>query len=209
MQIVIFRGGGEGIKLLFSSTILLVSILPAFAQNKVLPEYKGSTIGLKTNIPYWSTATFNLGAEVRLAEKWTFEVEAGLNPFSGKNDDGSYGKSIKHFRLHPEARYWFCETFYGHFLGLHVPYLIYNVSDIKLLGTRNERHQGWGTGVGLSYGYDWVLSRRWNLEATLGVGYLYLESEKYPCANCGRKEATVKKHYFGPTQAAVNLIYLF
>lgn len=200
---------GGGIKLLFSSTILLVSILPAFAQNKVLPEYKGSTIGLKTNVPYWGTATFNLGTEVRLDRKWTLDIEAGLNPFSGKNDDGSYGKSIKHFRLHPEIRYWFCESFYGHFIGLHVPYLIYNVSDVKFLGTENERHQGWGTGVGLSYGYDWALSKHWSLEATLGIGYLYLESEKYPCANCGRKEENIKKHYFGPTQAAVNLIYLF
>ena len=41
------------------------------------------------------------------------------------------------------------------------------------------------------------------------MGYLYLETEKYPCANCGTKLRTEKKHYFGPTQAAVNLIYQF
>ena len=43
----------------------------------------------------------------------------------------------------------------------------------------------------------------------LGVGYLYLKSDKYPCANCGRKQEGIKKHYFGPTQAAINLIYQF
>ena len=48
-----------------------------------------------------------------------------------------------------------------------------------------------------------------NLEATVGVGYLYLKSDKYPCANCGRKQEGVKRHYFGPTQAAINLIYQF
>ena len=57
-----------------------------------------------------------------------------MNPFSGKNDDGSYGRSLKHLRLHPELRYWFCETFNGHFLGVHTPYLLYNVADIKWLG---------------------------------------------------------------------------
>ena len=93
--------------------------------------------------------------------------------------------------------------------GLHVPYILYNVSDIKLLGTENERYQGWGAGVGVSYGYSWLLSKHWNLEATVGVGYLYLESEKYPCTNCGRRQEYVKKHYFGPTQAAINLIYQF
>lgn len=174
-----------------------------------LPESKGSTFGLKTNIPYWGTVTPNLGAEVRLATRWTLDAEVGLNPFNGKNDDGGYGKSLKHLRVHPEIRYWFCEAFHKHFIGLHVPYLLYNVSDIKLLGTENERHQGWGTGVGLSYGYSWLLSKHWNLEATIGAGYLYLESDKYPCSHCGTKKETVKKHYFGPTQAAVNLIYMF
>lgn len=176
---------------------------------KSLEDIGGFTMGVKTNALYWGTVTPNIGAELRLAKKWTLDVEAGLNPFDGKREDGSYGKSIKHFRLHPEIRYWFCESFYKHFIGLHVPYLIYNISDIKLLGTENERHQGWGTGVGLSYGYAWLLSKHWGLEATIGAGYLYLNSEKYPCTNCGNKIETVKKHYFGITQAAINLIYQF
>ena len=183
---------------------LLMAGLFTQAQEAVRPgvvESKGSVVGIKTNLPYWATATFNLGAEVRLARHWSLSTEVGVNPFDGKNDDGSYGQSLKHLRVHPELRYWFCETFHKHFVGLHVPYLLYNVSDIKL--------QGWGTGAGISYGYSWLLSKHWNLEATVGVGYLYLESEKYPCANCGRKQETVKKHYFGPTQAAISLIYQF
>ncbi|WP_018669240.1 DUF3575 domain-containing protein [Bacteroides gallinarum] len=196
------------LKKFFSGALLLCVSLCIYAQNEI-SQTKTSVVGLKTNLPYWGTATFNAGLEVRLAKKWTFDVEAGLNPFTGKNDDGSYGKSLKHLRIHPELRYWFCESFYKHFIGLHVPYLLYNISDIKLLGTENERHQGWGAGVGISYGYSWLLSKYWNLEATIGVGYLYLESDKYPCTNCGSKIETVKKHYFGPTQAAVNLIYQF
>ena len=188
---------------------LFVIPLSFYAQDRLTGE-KGSTVGIKTNIPYWGAmVTFNAGAEFRLARHWSLDIETGLNPFDGKKEDGSYGKSLKHWRLHPEMRYWFCETFYKHFIGLHVPYILYNVSDIKLLGTENERHQGWGAGVGVSYGYSWLLSKHWNLEATVGVGYLYLESEKYPCTNCGRRQEYVKKHYFGPTQAAVSLIYQF
>ena len=197
------------IRRLIISLVILCSLSSvAFSQND-LQKDRGAVLGVKTNALYWATVTPNIGLELRLARHWSLNVEAGLNPFSGKNDDGSYGKSIKHFRLHPEARYWFCETFYGHFLGLHVPYFIYNISDIKLLGTEGERHQGWATGVGISYGYSWVLGKHWNIEATLGVGYLYLESEKYPCTNCGRKDGTVKKHYVGPTQAAVSAVYMF
>ncbi|WP_297907514.1 DUF3575 domain-containing protein [uncultured Parabacteroides sp.] len=195
-------------RLLLTGLLCVITSATLLAQT-ALQEDQGAVVGIKTNALYWSTTTPNLGLEFRLARHWSLDLEAGLNPFSSKRDDGSFGRSIKHFRLHPEARYWFCEAFDGHFLGLHVPYLIYNVSDIKWLGTENGRHQGWGTGAGISYGYSWVLGRNWNVEASLGVGYLYLESEKYPCANCGTKTGTAKKHYFGPTQAAVSAIYLF
>jgi hypothetical protein len=191
-------------KVLFLFATLLTGLSSVLAQTPLQTD-KGAVWALKTNAVYWATTTPNIGAEVRLAPKWTLEAEIGLNPFTGKNDDGSYGKSLKHFRLHPEVRYWFCEAFYKHFLGLHIPYLIYNISDVKLLGTENERHQGWGTGVGISYGYQWVLGKHWNI----GVGYLYLDSEVYPCANCGTKIRDVKKHYFGPTQAAISAVYLF
>lgn len=116
--------------------MLFLLAVPFLSRAQGVPaEGKGSMIGIKSNIPYWATATFNLGAEVYLARHWTLELEAGLNPFSGKNDDGSYGRSLKHLRLYPELRYWFCETFNGHFLGVHTPYLLYNVADIKWLGT--------------------------------------------------------------------------
>ena len=105
--------------------MLFLLAVPFLSRAQGVPaEGKGSMIGIKSNISYWATATFNLGAEVYLARHWTLELEAGLNPFSGKNDDGSYGRSLKHLRLHPELRYWFCETFNGHFLGVHTTYLL-------------------------------------------------------------------------------------
>ena len=121
--------------------VLICTTFALNAQEQHRIEDKGAVVGVKTNIPYWGTATFNAEVEVRLAKKWTLELEAGLNPFDGKKDDGSYGRSLKHLRLHPELRYWFCESFHKHFLGLHIPYLLYNVSDVKLLGVENERSQ--------------------------------------------------------------------
>ena len=189
--------------------ILLVGCYVVSSAQTSLKSERGATVALKSNALYWATTTPNIGMEVRLASKWTFGVDAGLNPFVPKNEDGSFGQSIKHFRLHPELRYWFCESFYKHFIGLHIPYLIYNISDVKWLGTKDERHQGWGTGVGLSYGYSWVISKHWNIEASIGAGYLYLNSDIYPCTHCGTKRETVKKHYIGPTQAALSAVYVF
>ena len=179
-------------------------ILLFFMLGCLVIESKAQKIAVKSNLLYDATTTVNLGLEFGLARKWTLDIPVNYNPWKPDN-----GRRLRHWGVQPEVRYWFCETSHKHFIGLHIPYLLYNVSDIKLLGTESERHQGWGAGAGLSYGYSWLLSKHWNLEATLGVGYLYLETEKYPCANCGTKSRTEKKHYFGPTQAAVNLIYQF
>ena len=195
-------------KVLALLAVLFSTIGSVVAQQTVADE-PGSIVTIKSNLPYWGTATFNAGVEVRLARQWTFDLEAGLNPFDDKKEDGSYGRTLKHFRLHPELRYWFCESFYKHFVGLHVPFLIYNFADVKILDLENERRQGWGTGLGLSYGYQWPLSKHWSLEGTLGVGYLYLNYDRFPCTHCGNKTEDNKKHYLGPTQAAVNLIYAF
>lgn len=176
---------------------------------QTLKQARGPWLALKTNALYWATTTPNLGAELRLARHFTLECEVGLNPFKHQHADGSYGRSFRHLRVHPELRYWFCEAFYKHFVGLHVPYVNYNISDIKLLSTDGKRKQGWGAGLGLSYGYDWALSKHWNIEGTLGAGWLHLDHKVYPCANCGTVRAHERKNYFGLTQAAISLSYLF
>ena len=196
------------VKKLFFAALLLCVSLCTYAQTEI-GKGKAPVVGLKTNLPYWGTATFNAGLEFRLAKKWSLDIEAGFNPFDGKNDDGTYDRSLKHLRIQPELRYWFCEANNGHFLGLHVPYYLYNVADVKLIGLEDERREGWGAGVGLSYGYQWMLSKHWSMEATVGVGHIYFEYDRYPCTDCGNRETDRHKNYFGPTQAALNFIYLF
>lgn len=183
-----------------------------------LADAKGPWLAVKTNLLYWGVAlpvTPNIGAEVKLARHFTLECEVGLNPFKHKNDDGSYGRSFRHLRVHPEVRYWFCEAFYKHFIGLHVPFVDYNFSDIRvfssgsIIDARDKRKQGWGAGLGLSYGYDWAFAKHWNLEGTIGGGWLRLNHKVYPCTECGTEVAHEKKNYWGLTQAGITLSYLF
>ncbi len=45
--------------------MLFLLAVPFLSRAQGVPvEGKGSMIGIKSNIPYWATATFNLGAEV-------------------------------------------------------------------------------------------------------------------------------------------------
>ena len=169
---------------------------------------------VKTNLLYDMTATMSLGAEVRMSPQWTLDVSANWNPwtFSGN-------KKWKQLSFQSEARYWFCEAFNGHFLGAHLLGGIYNMSnwdtDFTFLGTdfgklKDHRYEGWMLGAGIAYGYQWILSKHWSIEAEIGIGYVYSRYDKYRCAGCGRKTEEGQSHHFvGPTKAAVNLIYVF
>lgn len=174
---------------------------------------KAQEVAVKTNVLYDATATINLGTEWGLARRWTLDVSGNLNAWNM-----SHGRKWKHWMLQPEARYWLCNPFIGHFFGFHIHGGQYNIGNldngIKFLGTdfsklSDSRYQGWFVGAGVGYGYSWVLDRHWNLEAELGLGYSYTRYEKYPCADCGTREDKGTHHYLGVTKAALNLIYNF
>lgn len=170
-------------------------------------------VAVKTNLAYDLTTTFNLGAEFGLAPKWTLDVSGNYNPwtFSGN-------KKWKHWLVQPEARYWFCDKYMGHFVGLHAIGGQFNFgnwdTDFKFLGTdyselKDHRVEGWGVGGGIAYGYAWALSKHWNIEAEIGAGYIYMDYDKYRCAKCGEKlESGIRHNYWGVTKAALNLVYI-
>lgn len=166
------------------------------------------TVGIKTNIPYWGVITPNLGIEVALGKKGTFEASAGFNPFTLTDN-----KYLKHWLAYGELRYWTCEKFNGHFVGLHGLAAQYNIGgwDIPfwhLKNLKDTRYQGHAYGAGVSYGYQWILNNRWNLELTLGGGYVRLNYEKFPCVKCGMSQGKEEKNYLGPTKGAISIIYI-
>ncbi len=171
-------------------------------------------VGIKTNLLYDATATINLGAEMRVAPRWSVDLSGNLNAWD-INDH-----KWKHWMLQPEARYWFCDAIVGHFVGAHLLGGQYNVGnidlgDLKFLGTdfshlKDRRYQGWYVGAGVAYGYSWILGKHWNLEAELGIGWIHTRFDVYPCAECGTKLASKRVHnYYGPTKLALSLVYVF
>ena len=174
---------------------------------------KGQNVALKTNLLYDATLTVNAGVEIGLAPRWSFDLSGNYNGWT-VNDH-----KWKHWLAQPELRYWFCDRFAGHFMGLHLLGGEYNFGNIEnticFLGTdfsdlTNHRYQGWMAGAGIAYGYATILSRHWNLEFELGLGYVYTRYDVFNCAGCGKKiEKDQPHHYIGPTKAAVNLVYEF
>ena len=190
--------------------LMLVAITIAALPQSVAAQ----KIGIKTNILSDATLSPNAGIEVGLAPKWTLDVSGQLNLWTL-----SQGRKYKHWLVQPEARYWFCEATAGHFVGAHLMGGQFNMANwkhgINFLGTdsrklQDRRYQGWFAGLGIAYGYSWLLSEHWNIEAELGIGWTYNRYDVYPCTVCGRKIRSDAVHnYVGPTKIAINLVYVF
>ncbi len=177
---------------------LIASLSGLFAQK----------VAIKNNLLYDVTATPNLALEIAMSRKTTLELGAGLNWF-----DFSDNKKFKHLLVQPELRWWTCDVFNGHFFGLHGHAAQFNVGgwDIpvgRLDTFKNKRYEGYLYGGGVSYGYQWLLSPRWNLEASIGGGYALIYFDEYPCIECGTKIEDGKYNYWGITKASLSFIYI-
>lgn len=176
--------------------LLICSFLLAFATFANAQEF-----AVKTNAAGWATyATPNLAVEWAFADNWSVAVDGAYNPweFSGQ-------KMSKFWAVSPEVRYWFGESFDGHFVGLHGQYADFN------FGMKTYRYTGWQSNLGLSYGYALRISDRWLVEANLGIGWIHRDYDKtgrlhYPgdVTMYGSK----KENCFGITRAGLSIVFL-
>lgn len=191
-------------KLLYLFTLFLIASGSVKAQDDV---------AIKTNLLSDAALSPNLGIEIGLAPKWTLNMVGQVNFWEVKDH------LWKHWLFQPEIRYWFCDRFAGNFLGLHAIGGQYNFGNIKngihFLGSdfsqlSDYRYQGWGVGAGIAYGHAWILSKHWNLEFEVGVGWIYTRYDKFRCNNCGKQlESNHPHNYVGPTKLDLSLEYIF
>lgn len=169
-------------------------------------------VALKTNLLYDGFASPSLGVEVGIAPKWTFDLSANTNYWSVNKHEW------KHWEVTPEFRYWFCEKFQGNFIGVNVMGGMYNFANIgglkKFLNNdftqlKDNRIKGWGVGAGIVYGHTWVLGTHWNLEAEIGIGWIYTRYDKFDLKTGEKLRDNAVHNYVGPTKAAINLEYVF
>ena len=152
---------------------------------------------MKTNALYWAAATPNIGAEFRINRHITLNFEAAYNRIDIGNVD-TRGAMIT-----PGVRYWFsARPQTGHFLGIEGIAADYN------LIYKGKRHKGDLYGGGLTYGYSFVLSRHWSLEASLGVGAAHFQEKKYRKGEKEPGEANVKEWKAMPIRAGLSFVYI-
>lgn len=169
---------------------------------------------IKTNLLSDAFWTPSLSLELGLNDHWTLDFTGEYN-----NWDAWDNQKWRHWTFQPELRYWFQESFNHWFVGIHGLGGEYNVGNLKhqlpfFSGKLKEldkyRYQGSFIGGGIGLGYAWQWSKHWGMSAELGMGYMNMKADKFECEGCEKKlEEDLNHHYFGPTKAALNLIYRF
>ncbi len=173
----------------------------------------GQTVAVKTNALLWTTGSLNVEPELRVGQRSTVSLALSWNPFT-MNGAEDVNMKWKHFIVQPEYRYWFCHAFSGHFIGIHPGYAHYNVGGV---GVRNDlfgrfsrsRYQGDIVSLGVGYGFHWILSPHFSMEAEAGIGVACTWYDRYCHKVCGSfYEHVAAKWLFVPTKLSVSFIYV-
>lgn len=153
-------------------------------------------VWLKTNALYWAATHPNLGLEWRVSRRFTMNLE-GAGTYWNISDYGMRSAAIM-----PEVRYWFAgrpQT--GHFVGFM------GIAANYRLKWKDTTHDGDAIGFGPTYGYSFIFSSRWAMEATIGAGLLYDREKKYDIAVGAPEKPNNKKWMFAPIKIGVSFIY--
>ena len=181
-------------------------------------------LAVKNNLLYDLTQTPNIGFELAVSQKWTIGLNFGYNPWWHHADGGHtfpFGKGEaratddrvqwRHFIIAPEARYWFCSVFAGHFIGFNAMATCFNQGNVKYpLGLypslKDSRRQGKAFGIGAFYGYSWIISPHWSIEAEAGVDVGFAHFKEYNCSHCGAFLRKDTKPFVAP-KVGINAVY--
>ena len=167
-------------------------------------RYAGAQdLAIKTNLLHDASASVNAGVEVGLGPHWTADFSGGYNPWTF-NDNRKW----KHWIVQPELRYWLCGCFNAAFVAAHIQGGQYNIGGVDWKDFDSTRREGWFIGAGLGFGWQFILSRKLNLELELGAGYNYTRYDSFRCRHCGEKiQDDMPYNYWGITKAAIGLVY--
>lgn len=177
-------------------------------QQAYLPLRDTLLIAAKTNLLYDAVTALNVELEVPIGNHWSVAVE---DVFPWWEKGNKY--CLQMWEMGAEARYWFgnnvhcADKLKGHFLGLYAM-----SSKFDFQNDYDLCYQGEYWSTGLTYGYSLKVSRHFNMELSVSLGYLSSSYRHYyPAYDYSllwRDESkTGRISYWGPTKLKVSLVY--
>ena len=196
--------------------ILTIALLSTFtaqqvalAQSPLAEAAKQPRIALRTNLLYDATLSPNLGVDVRVDSLRTVGMLAGLNAW---DIDKAKNKKWRHALFSLRARKYRDSLFHKGYYEADLIYSHYNVGNTKIpfglySAVKDRRLQGDLFALGGKYGYSWILSRTWRIEAEAGVAVGYAWFKEYDCDHCGTYYGKGDRIFLLP-QLGVNVVYI-
>lgn len=176
------------------------------------PAAKGQAI--KINLPTALVGTPNIGAEFTVSQQFAINADVLWAPYMFKSTEEVFRGLVGtvELRYYVKPKYYYThDLFDGFYVGPYVMYGNFNIG-LKNKGEDEDsfRHKGWGVSGGVSLGYKFYLSKRFRLDANLGLGYAHLQYNKYLLGGeWADYPLTIKdtKMWIGPTKFGVHLVY--
>lgn len=163
-------------------------------------------MAVKMNMLYDALLVPNIGVEFYVGKNWSV---AGNWMYAWWKSDRKHN----YWRIYGgdvELRRWFGrraveKPFSGHHVGLYGQIVTYDFE----LGGKGYLGDKWSYGGGVAYGYSLPVGHRFNVDFTLGIGYLGgLYKEYIPLDGHYVWQTTKKRRWFGPTKAGISLVWL-
>lgn len=156
----------------------------------------------KTNMLYDALLVPNVGVEFYLGKDYS--LAANWMYAWWKNDNvhnywRTYGGDIE-FR-----RWWGSQPLRGHHLGVYGQIITYDFE----LGGRGYLGDKWSYAAGVAYGYSLPVARHFNIDFSIGIGYLRGDFKEYlPLDGHYVWQSTKMRNWIGPTKIEVSLVWL-
>lgn len=158
---------------------------------------KAQSHSLGVNMAMLAVGSINIELSKAFSQKVTFHLPFSWNPVTFNNN-----KKIKHLMIQPGVRWWKWHSYSGYFGGVNITAIQFNA------GIKESRYSGKGAGLVLSTGYAKMISRRWNLEAEVGIYSGWFSYDKYQQELCGDYEGNQSGFKFYPAKISLSLIYI-
>lgn len=146
------------LKVMLFLCLLFCSVPPLYSQR----------VALRTNAVDWLTASPNLGVEFAITPRLSMELTVAASPYKLMKDI-----YLEQTRVQGELKYWFKSPLLHHYVGATAFYASFDA------GLKTQAFYGDAYAAGLTYGYQHVLSRRWNIEYSVGAGGIHYRMARY------------------------------
>lgn len=180
--------------------ILIITILLSFTAIT-----RSQVIAVNTDLLMDGAMLPNIGAEYVTGNS----TSVSLNVIGASKP---WGIDLKMIAIQPEFRYYFSRrAMYHHYVGVCTPIGSYKLDDGAKI------YDGYGIGIGVTFGYVIKLSNHWNIDLHAGVQNFFYQQKEYWEGDrydemwrdsSGRLYHNAKGAHFLPTRVGVSFAYI-